>query len=188
MFYIFIFFSILLMNENIKTQILWNYTRLTTTIDLWINKRQNNNELIIKNIISINKKSNIKKKNYVYCDYKLAINSKDQNEKFIIKYKFKNNNFRIILNNTQLKLFNFRFVNVTEPNYLSVLNSSNYELTDIINEYAGPNRTFYQEQIDFNIEDIYLDSEFKVNYKYNIINNMADEIEINNIKELLMLF
>ena len=89
----------LFLKENIKTKLLWNYTKLTTYFDLWLNK--NNNEVSnfeILSVYSINQKKYINKKNIRVSEKKIIINSdSDNDESYLIKYKLKNNNFRIII-------------------------------------------------------------------------------------------
>ncbi len=188
MFYCFIVFSLLLMSNHFKTNLLWNYTKLMTYIELWSNSK-NKDELMILNIYKLQDLKNeiINKKNYIFYNFKLTINNSNELQNYLIKFKFKNINFRIILNNQELKRFDFKFTNVLESKYLSILNEDNQDLTDIINQYSGPERNFYKKQINFNLENIYQDYDFKTKKnKFKIVNNNADEIEINNIKDLII--
>jgi len=188
MFYIFIFICLLFMSDNIKTKLLWNYTKLITYIELW-NKNKNKDELIILNIYKLKslKSEIVNKKNYIFHNFKLKINNSDELQNYKIKFNYKNKNFRIILNIKELKTFNFKFNNVLESKFLSVLNEEDQDITDIINQYSGPERNFYQNKINFNIEKIYQDSDFKnIGNKFKIINNLADEKEIYNINSFMM--
>lgn len=190
MLYFLIMTFLLLMSNNIKTQILWFYTKLMTNIELWSkDKNKNNNELTILNVFQLdNLKYNlVDKKNYLFHNHKLSINSNNKLQNYMIKFKFKNNNFRIILNNHELNSFDFKFSKVEQPKFLSVINEDNQDITNIINEYSGPERNFYKDKFKFNLEQIYLDSEFKSKtYKFKIIDNKAEEKEINNIKDFFM--
>lgn len=195
MFYFFIFISLLLMSNKIRTNILWNYTKLMTKIEIW-SKKKENNDLIIQNIYEVNgynmgslKNKLIKNKNYIFHDGKISFKNINEYQKLLVKYKFKNNNFRIILPYTQLKDFIFDFTNIEEPKFLSITNDNEQDITQIINEYSGPLRNFYKNKVEFLLQNIYLDSDLKLGNedKFKIVNNMADEIEINNIKEFIEL-
>lgn len=195
MFYFFIFISLLLMSNQIRSNILWNYTKLMTKIELWTKKKENN-DLIIQNIYEVNgykmgslKNKLIKNKNYIFHDGKISFKNINEYQKLLVKYKFKNNNFRIILPYTQLKDFIFDFTNIEEPKFLSITNDNDQDITQIINEYSGPLRNFYKDKVEFLLQNIYLDSDLKLGNedKFKIVNNMADEIEINNIKEFIEL-
>lgn len=195
MFYFFIFISLLLMSNQIRTNILWNYTKLMTKIELWTKKKENN-DLIIQNIYEVNgyklyyvKNKLIKNKNYIFHNGKITFKNINEYQKLLVKYKFKNNNFRIILPYIKLKNFIFDFTNIEEAKFLSITNDNDQDITQIINEYSGPLRNFYKDKVEFFLNDIYLDSDLKLGNenKFKIVNNMANEIKINNIKEFIEL-
>jgi hypothetical protein len=193
MFYFIIFISLLLMSDSFKTTILWNYTKITTRIGMWC-KKKDTSDLIIQNIYKVNgykmeniKNELIKNKNYIFHDEKITIKNINEHQKLLVKYKFKNHNFRIILSYNYLKNFKFKFSNIQEPKYLSILNDKEQDITQIINEYSGPERKFYQNIINFSIQDIFLDSDLRIgnDEKFKIIDNKADEKDINKITELI---
>ena len=177
------------MSDKFKTQLLWYYTKTATNIELWYkNKDKDKEDFCILSIYKLKNYKNelVNKKKYVFYKNKLSINCNDNDQNFLIKFKFKNSNFRIILNNYELKSFDFNFIKVEEPKYLSVLSQENEDITDIINQYSGPERDFYLNKLDFNLERIYQDTDFKTESdQFKIVNNLADEKEINNIKNFI---
>ena len=187
MFYFFIIIFLLLMSDHFKTQLLWYFTKLTTKIELW-SKKKNKDEFSIIRIYKINNMKNeeVNKKNYLFHKNKLTINCNNNEQNFLIKFLFKNYIFKIILTNSELKNFEFNFDKVNEPRYLSVLGDENQDITDIINQYSGPERNFYINKINFNLEKIYGDLDFKIkSKKFKIIDNKANEKDIINIKNLV---
>lgn len=192
MFYFLIFIFLLLMNDNIRIQLLWNYTKFVTNIELYFSKKKTKDKVEIINIYKINtylltnpKKELLKKKNYIFHNNKISIKSANNFQKLLIKFKFNNQNFRVILDSNEINNFYFDFKNVIEPKYLSVLNEKNQDITDIINEYSGPERNFYKNKINFDLKNIYYDLDFKSmnEEKFKAVNNLADEVEINNINQ-----
>jgi hypothetical protein len=190
MFFILIFLSLLFLKENIKTKLLWNYTKLTTYFDLWLNK--NNNEVSnfeILSVYSINQKKYINKKNIRVSEKKIIINSdSDNDESYLIKYKLKNNNFRIIITEKELKEINLIIENIKEPSYLSVLNHNKEDITDIINQHSGPNRNFYLNQIKLYTDKLDLDPELNNCQDINIIDNLANEFKLSKLSDFINYF
>lgn len=187
MFYFFIIIFLLLMSDKLKTQLLWYYTKIATNLELWY-KNKDKEDFCILSIYKLNNNKNelVNKKKYVFYKNKLSINYNDNEQNFLIKFKFKNSNFKIILTNSELKNFEFNFDKVNEPKYLSVLGDENQDITDIINQYSGPERNFYLNKINFNLEKIYEDLDFKIkSKKFKIIDNKADEKDIININNFV---
>jgi hypothetical protein len=184
MLFILFFFFLLLMSDNFKTQLLWYYTKISTKIEIYFSKNKLEKELVILEVINLIKNKKISSNEYFLKNKKLILNFNSENDIFKIIFKLNNQKFRIILQSLQLKNFNFEFNKIEDPKYLSVVNQKNEDITNIINQYSGPLRNFYNNELD--IEKLPLDKDFKNSSNFEIIDNLGDFFNYSKITDFIM--
>lgn len=183
MLYYFIIFkiSIIYTYYNINN-ILWNINKVLTNLEKYFFKE--NIGVKITSIINIENNKNLTSKFCIKNDL-LYIN--DDFNKILVKYQINQEKFRIILNKTSITKYLFKEYEIKPKVILSAEDQNKNDITNILNEYSGPERNFYIKSIKLEILDILKDKELS-NLEYiNIIDNNVDEylIDIKNKKYLI---
>ena len=165
------------------SDILWNINKLVTTLEKYFLKE--NTGVKINSIINIENNKNLTSK-FLIKNNLLYIN--DDFNKILVKYQINQEKYRIILNNTSITKYLFKEYKIKPKVILSAEDQNKRDITNILNEYSGPERNFYIKNIKLEISDILKDDELS-NLKYiKIIDNNIDEylINVKNNKYLLL--
>jgi hypothetical protein len=155
-----------------KDLIFWNYIKYSSKVTEYFYPKN----IGIKIDLVTELESQIKLE-FILNNNKLILN--DNFENVLVNYRINESKFRVILNKENIKHFEFIDSNIDPRIILNAIDQNNKDISDILDEYSGPKRNFYNHIIKMEIKDILKDSELKDSKIINIIDNDVSEFKIN---------